>query len=60
MAAPHVREQPHRQIALRHPIQAAAQLLAYEFKPGREDLLAGYMEGRTRRELRAAGHGLSA
>lgn len=40
--------------------EAAAQLLAYEFKPGREDLLAGYMEGRTRRELRAAGHGLSA
>ena len=35
--------------------EAAAQLLAYEFKPGREDLLAGYMEGRTRRELRAAG-----
>ena len=40
--------------------EAAAQLLAYEFKPGREDLLSGYMEGRTRRELRAAGHGLSA
>lgn len=40
--------------------EAAAGLLAYEFAAGREDLLDGYLGGRSRRELRAAGHGLSA
>lgn len=40
--------------------EAAAQLLSYELKPGREQLLEGYLRGRTRRELRAAGHALSA
>lgn len=38
----------------------AAGLLSYEFADGREELLAGFLAGRTRRELRAAGHGLSA
>ena len=40
--------------------EAARQLLGYELKPGREDLLAGFMAGRTRRQLRAEGHTLSA
>lgn len=39
---------------------AARKLLGYELKPGREDLLAGFMAGRTRRQLRAEGHTLSA
>lgn len=38
--------------------EAAAALMTYEFAAGREDLLQGYMNGLTRRELRAAGHGL--
>lgn len=40
--------------------EAARKLLGYELKPGREDLLAGFMAGRTRRQLRAEGHTLSA
>ncbi len=40
--------------------EAAAALLAYEFEPGREELLEAFLAGRSRRELRAAGHGLSA
>ncbi|WP_082810243.1 endonuclease III [Kocuria varians] len=39
---------------------AARELLGYELKPGREELLAGFMAGRTRRQLRAAGHSLGA
>lgn len=38
--------------------ETAANLLTYEFAAGREDLLRGYLDGMTRRELRAAGHGL--
>ncbi|NHU84626.1 endonuclease III [Kocuria sp. JC486] len=38
--------------------EAAAKLLTYEFAAGREGLLAGYLDGMTRRELRSAGHGL--
>ena len=40
--------------------EAARTLLGYELKPGREDLLAGFIAGRTRRQLRAEGHTLSA
>jgi len=40
--------------------QVARKLLAYELKPGREQLLDRYMNGATRRELRAQGHMLSA
>lgn len=40
--------------------QVARKLLAYELKPGREELLDRYMNGATRRELRAEGHTLSA
>ena len=40
--------------------EAARKLLGYELKPGRENLLAGFMAGRTRRQLRAEGHTLSA
>ena len=39
---------------------AARKLLAYELAPGREELLAGFLAGRTRRELRADGHTLGA
>lgn len=38
----------------------ARALLAYELKPGREELLELLRAGRTRRELRALGHGLEA
>lgn len=38
--------------------QAARELLAYELRPGREELLALLRAGATRRELRALGHGL--
>ncbi|WP_081993681.1 endonuclease III [Kocuria sp. ZOR0020] len=38
--------------------ETAAALMTYEFGAGREELLQGYMDGLTRRELRAAGHGL--
>ncbi|MHA7240164.1 endonuclease III [Arthrobacter sp. TMS1-12-1] len=38
----------------------AAKLLKYELAPGREDLLESMRAGRTRSELRAAGHGLGA
>lgn len=38
----------------------AAKLLKYELAPGREELLELMRAGRTRAELRAAGHGLSA
>ena len=36
----------------------AAKLLKYELAPGREDLLQAMKDGKTRAELRAAGHGL--
>lgn len=39
---------------------AAAKLLKYELAPGREELLALMLQGRTRRELRAMGYGLGA
>ncbi|WP_247827106.1 endonuclease III [Arthrobacter antioxidans] len=38
----------------------AAKLLKYELAPGREDLLESMRAGRTRAELREAGHGLGA
>ncbi|WP_434995032.1 endonuclease III [Arthrobacter sp. Ld5] len=38
----------------------AAKLLKYELAPGREELLASMRAGRTRAELREAGHGLGA
>ncbi|MHA7283365.1 endonuclease III [Arthrobacter sp. TMS2-4] len=38
----------------------AAKLLKYELAPGREELLASMRAGRTRSELREAGHGLGA
>lgn len=38
----------------------AAKLLKYELAPGREDLLALMRGGRSRAELRDAGHGLGA
>lgn len=38
----------------------AAKLLKYELAPGREDLLGLMRAGKTRRELRAMGHGLGA
>lgn len=37
---------------------AAARLLQYELAPGREDLHRRYLEGATRRELRAEGYAL--
>lgn len=37
----------------------AAELMTYEFAPGREGLLRGYMRGKTRRQLRAQGYTLS-
>ena len=40
--------------------ERARALLSYELKPGREELLALMLEGRTRRELRALGHSLEA
>ncbi|QGY90858.1 endonuclease III [Micrococcus luteus] len=40
--------------------ERARALLAYELKPGREELLELLRAGRTRRELRALGHGLEA
>ena len=40
--------------------ERASALLAYELKPGREELLELLRAGRTRRELRALGHGLEA
>lgn len=40
--------------------ETARTLLAYELKPGREELLALMRAGRTRRELRALGHSLGA
>ena len=40
--------------------ELARALLAYELKPGREELLELLRAGRTRRELRALGHGLEA
>lgn len=40
--------------------ERARSLLAYELKPGREELLALMRAGRTRRELRALGHSLGA
>lgn len=36
----------------------AAKLMTYEFAAGREDLLQGYLGGKSRRELRASGHSL--
>ncbi|WP_372697175.1 endonuclease III [Arthrobacter sp. JSM 101049] len=38
----------------------AAKLLKYELAPGREELLELMRDGKTRRELRALGHGLGA
>jgi endonuclease-3 len=38
--------------------RAAAQLLQYEFAPGREELHRRYLEGATRRELREEGYSL--
>ncbi|OIJ36604.1 endonuclease III [Rothia kristinae] len=40
--------------------QAAARLLKYEFAPGREQLHRRFLEGATRRQLRAEGYGLGA
>lgn len=40
--------------------QKAAALTKYEFAPGREDLHRRFLEGATRRELRAEGHALGA
>lgn len=39
--------------------EAARALLAYELKTGRESLLDAYLNGATRRELRAQGHALT-
>ena len=52
-----------RRLFVAKPGQTArsfANLLAYELKPGREELLELLRAGRTRRELRALGHGLEA
>ncbi|WP_270240558.1 endonuclease III [Rothia kristinae] len=40
--------------------EAAARLLKYEFAPGREQLHRRFLEGATRRQLRAEGYGLGA